>query len=42
LPQQLKKLETKHKFKKEVKKYLLQNAFYSVHEFLLREDVQSF
>jgi hypothetical protein len=34
LPDQLKKLETKRKFKNNVKKYLLHNVFYSVHEFL--------
>ena len=34
LPEQLKKLETKHRFKNNVKKYLLQNVFYSVNEYL--------
>jgi hypothetical protein len=34
LPEQLKKAETKHRFKNNVKKYLLQNVFYSVNEYL--------
>ena len=34
LPEQLKKLETKHRFKNNVKKYLLQNVFYSLNEYL--------
>ena len=34
LPEQLKKLEAKHRFKNNVKKYLLQNVFYSVNEYL--------
>ena len=35
LPQNLKKLDTKHIFKNKVKKFLLQNVFYSVDEYLL-------
>ena len=35
LPQNLKKLDTKHTFKNKVKKFLLQNVFYSVDEYLL-------
>lgn len=34
LPKHIKKLDTKHQFKKSVKKYLLQNVFYSVDEYL--------
>jgi len=35
LPQNLKKLDMKHIFKNKVKKFLLQNVFYSVDEYLL-------
>jgi hypothetical protein len=35
LPQNLSKLDTKHIFKNKVKKFLLQNVFYSVDEYLL-------
>jgi len=35
LPQNLKKLDMKHTFKNKVKKFLLQNVFYSVDEYLL-------
>jgi hypothetical protein len=34
LPEQLKKVEPKYRFKNKVKKYLLQNVFYSVNEYL--------
>jgi hypothetical protein len=34
-PQNIKKLDTKHIFKNKVKKFLLQNVFYSVDEYLL-------
>jgi hypothetical protein len=34
LPEQLKKVEPKYRFKNNVKKYLLQNVFYSVNEYL--------
>jgi hypothetical protein len=34
LQEQLKKLEPKYRFKNNVKKYLLQNVFYSVNEYL--------
>ena len=35
LPQNLKKLDMKHTFKNKVKKFLLQNIFYSVDQYLL-------
>jgi len=35
LPQNLKKLDMKHTFKNKAKKFLLQNVFYSVNEYLL-------
>ena len=35
LPQNLKKLDMKHAFKNKVKKFLPQNVFYSVDEYLL-------
>jgi len=35
LPQNLKKLDMKHTFKKKAKKFSLQNVFYSVDEYLL-------
>jgi hypothetical protein len=34
LPQYIKKLDTKHKFKNSVKKFLLQHVFYWVDEYL--------
>lgn len=34
LPQSIKKLESKHKFKGSVNKFLLQHVFYTVDEFL--------
>ena len=34
LPQNIKKLDTKHIFKNSVKKFLLQHVFYSVDEYL--------
>jgi hypothetical protein len=34
LPEELKKVEHKYRFKSKVKKYLLQNVFYSVNEYL--------
>jgi hypothetical protein len=35
LPNYIKKIERKHKFKSSVKQFLLQNTFYSVEEYLL-------
>ena len=35
LPQNLKKLDMRHTFKNKVEKFLLQNVFYSVDEYLL-------
>jgi hypothetical protein len=34
LPEQVKKVEPKYRFKNKVKKYLLQNVFYSANEYL--------
>jgi hypothetical protein len=38
LPQYTMKLDTKHKFKNGVKKFLLQHVFYSVDEYLFSQD----
>jgi hypothetical protein len=38
LPQYIKKLDTKHKFKNGVKKFLLQHVFYSADEYLFSQD----
>jgi hypothetical protein len=39
LPEQLKNVEPKYRFKNNVKIYLLQNVFYSVNEYLSTEEM---